>query len=152
MTIDPIYIVVSVFVFTGVIIILVLLLSFISKKLSPDGEVNIDINDGKKILKVSPGQNLLSALTEKEIFIPSGCGGAGTCGLCKCKVNKGGGDLLATEAGFIDKTAKKEGMRLACQCKVREDMEITIPDEILEIKKWEETSMRLVKEKAKEVN
>ncbi len=130
-------ILVSVFVFTGIILLLVILLSYVSEKLLPGGTVGVDINDGKKNLDVAPGQSLLSALTVNEIFIPSGCGGGGTCGLCKCKVNSGGGAFLATEAGFIDKKNRKAGERLACQVKVKEDVGITIPEEMLEIKKFE---------------
>ncbi len=124
-------------VFTGVIVLLVVLLSAISAKLSPAGEVAIDVNAGKKQVKVTPGQSLLSALVEGDIFVPSACGGGGTCGLCKCKVTKGGGDILATEIGFIKKPDRREGIRMACQVKVREDMDIEVPEEVLDVKKWE---------------
>jgi len=130
------FVIMSVVVFTGVILLLVMLLSWISKLLSPGGTVKIRINEDQKEVETSPGNNLLASLTDNEIFIPSGCGGGGTCGLCKCKV-EGGGDLLPTEAGFIGKAEKKEGMRLACQVKVREDMDISIPPELLDIRKWE---------------
>jgi Na+-transporting NADH:ubiquinone oxidoreductase subunit F len=131
------FIIASAVVFTGVIVLLVLLLSVISAHLSPGGEVSVDVNDGKKQVAVEPGQSLLSALVGAHIFVPSACGGGGTCGMCKCKVKKGGGDILATELGFIKKPDRREGVRLACQVKLREDMEIEVPEEVLDVKKWE---------------
>jgi len=131
------FVIASAAVFTGVIVLLVILLSAISAKLSPGGEVSIDVNDGKKSVVVAPGQSLLSALVGAHVFIPSACGGGGTCGMCKCKVTKGGGDILATELGFIKKPDRREGVRLACQVKLREDTEIEVPEEVLDVKKWE---------------
>ncbi len=131
------FVIASAAVFTGVILLLVLLLSVISAKLSPGGEVIIDVNDGKKRVKTEPGQSLLSSLVDSQVFLPSACGGGGTCGMCKCKVTKGGGDILATETGFIKKPDRREGVRLACQVKMREDMEIEVPEEVLDVKKWE---------------
>jgi len=131
------FVIASAAVFTGVILLLVLLLSIISSKLSPGGEVIIDVNDGKKRVKTEPGQSLLSSLVDSQVFLPSACGGGGTCGMCKCKVTKGGGDILATETGFIKKPDRREGVRLACQVKMREDMEIEVPEEVLDVKKWE---------------
>ena len=124
-------------VFTGVIVLLVLLLSIISTKLSPGGSVAINVNDGKKVVETEPGQSLLSSLAGAHVFVPSACGGGGTCGMCKCKVTKGGGDVLATEMGFIKKPDRREGVRLACQVKVRQDMELEVPEEVLDVKKWE---------------
>jgi len=131
------FVIASAAVFTGVIVLLVLLLSIISTKLSPGGKVTINVNDGKKTVSTEPGQSLLSSLVGAHIFVPSACGGGGTCGMCKCKVTKGGGDILATETGFIKKPARREGVRLACQVKMREDMEIEVPEEVLDVKKWE---------------
>ena len=131
------FVIASAAVFTGVIVILVLLLSFISTKLSPGGEVSININDGKKTVTTEPGQSLLSSLAGAHVFVPSACGGGGTCGMCKCKVLKGGGDVLATEMGFIKKPDRRAGVRLACQVKVRQDLEIEVPPEVLDVKKWE---------------
>jgi len=131
------FVIASAAVFTGVILLLVFLLSLISSKLSPGGEVTIDVNDGKKSVKTGPGQSLLSSLVDSHVFLPSACGGGGTCGMCKCKVTKGGGDILATEVGFIKKPDRREGVRLACQVKMREDMEIEVPEEVLDVKKWE---------------
>ncbi|NQU40928.1 MAG: NADH:ubiquinone reductase (Na(+)-transporting) subunit F [Lentisphaerae bacterium] len=132
-----IFVIAGAAVFTGVIVLLVILLSAISTKLSPGGEVAINVNDGKKIVKTEPGQSLLAALVGADIFVPSACGGGGTCGLCRCEVKKGGGDILATELGFIKKPERREGVRLACQVKLREDVEIVVPEEVLEVKKWE---------------
>lgn len=134
---DLIFVLASTVVFTGVILVLVLLLAFISSRLSPGGSVVIDVNDGKKKIDIEPGQTLLSTLVGAEVFIPSACGGGGTCGMCKCVVNEGGGDILPTELGFIKKPERREGVRMACQVKVREDMKITVPEEVLDVKKWE---------------
>ncbi|MDP6491628.1 MAG: NADH:ubiquinone reductase (Na(+)-transporting) subunit F [Kiritimatiellia bacterium] len=131
------FVIASAAVFTGVIVLLVILLSAISAKLSPGGEVTIDVNDGKKSVTTEPGQSLLSALAGAHVFVPSACGGGGTCGMCTCKVKSGGGDILATELGFIKKPDRREGMRLACQVKLREDTEIEVPEEVLDVKKWE---------------
>jgi Na+-transporting NADH:ubiquinone oxidoreductase subunit F len=131
------FVIASAAVFTGVIVLLVVLLSVISSRLSPGGEVAIDVNQGKKVVSTEPGQSLLSALVGAHVFVPSACGGGGTCGMCRCKVSKGGGDILATEVGFIKKPEQREGVRLACQVKLREDMEIEVPEEVLDVKKWE---------------
>ena len=131
------FVISSAAVFTGVIVLLVVLLSVISKRLSPGGNVTIAVNDGKKSLTTEPGQTLLSALIGAQVFVPSACGGGGTCGMCKCKVTEGGGDILATELGFIKKPERREGVRMACQVKVREDMAIEVPEEVLDVKKWE---------------
>ena len=131
------FVIASAAVFTGVIVLLVILLSAISTRLSPGGEVTVDVNDGKKSVTTEPGQSLLSALVGAHVFVPSACGGGGTCGMCRCKVTKGGGDILATEVGFIKKPDRREGVRLACQVKLREDMEIEVPEEVLDVKKWE---------------
>lgn len=137
MSFDPIFVLASTTVFTGVILLLVILLSFISSRLSPGGAATVDINDGKKVVEVDTGQSLLSALAAKSIFIPSACGGGGTCAMCKCKVLEGGGEILPTEIGFIKKPDQRDGVRLACQVKVRQDMKIDLPEEVLEVKKWE---------------
>jgi len=137
MSFDLIFVLAGTTVFTGVIVLLVIILSYISSRLCPGGEVAIDINDGKQSLDVTTGQSLLSALIGASVFIPSACGGGGTCGMCKCIVNEGGGDILPTETGFIMKTDRRLGMRMACQVKVRQDMKISLPEEVLDVKKWE---------------
>lgn len=127
----------SVIVFTGVICALVFGLMNASKALSPGGTVTIDINEGKKVLQVEPGMSLLSALASNNIFLPSACGGGGTCAMCKCQVKEGGGDLIPTEKSQISKPEQKEGTRLSCQLKVKNDMKIHVHDEVLEIKKFD---------------
>src|SRR5690606_29287374 len=109
------------------------------KALSPGGTVTIDINDGAKILEVAPGSSLLSTLSSNDIFLPSACGGGGTCAMCKCQVKEGGGQILPTEKSQIPKPEQKEGTRLSCQLKVKENMKIHVHDEVLEIKKFEAT-------------
>lgn len=128
----------SVTIFTLIIIGLVLALMFAQSKLVPSGQVALDINQDDKLRKnVSPGQTLLSALTEHKIFLPSACGGGGTCAMCKCKVMDGGGDILPTEEGHISRGEAAEGWRLACQVKVKNDMKIEVPDETFNIKKFQ---------------
>lgn len=133
---DPVFVIAAVAVFTGVIVLLVIVLNTISSKLTPSGTVSIDINGGKKVLQVGRGSSLLKTLAAENIFVPSACGGGGTCAMCKCKVLEGGGSILPTEAGLIKKPDQKAGTRLSCQVKVREDMKIVVPDDVLEIKKW----------------
>ncbi|MCF7816951.1 MAG: NADH:ubiquinone reductase (Na(+)-transporting) subunit F [Kiritimatiellales bacterium] len=131
------YIVASVVVFSGLILLLVILLMVAAKKLVPQGLAKLNINDGGRELEVKPGSSLLTALSNQKIFLPSACGGGGTCAMCKCVVTEGGGTLLPTEAGQVTKAEAKEGVRLACQLKVKNDLKLEIPQEILEIKKYE---------------
>ena len=129
---------VTIVVFTLLILLLVVLLNFAESKLLPQGEVKILINENdEKSPSVNPGSTLLTALSNQGIFIPSACGGGGTCAQCKCQVNSGGGEILSTELNHISRKEAKDDWRLACQVKVREDMAITIPDEIFSIQKWE---------------
>ncbi|NKB24683.1 MAG: NADH:ubiquinone reductase (Na(+)-transporting) subunit F [Kiritimatiellae bacterium] len=134
---DYLYVLTSVIVFTGVILFLVTGLMMASKKFSPEGLVTIDINDRNKTIEVEPGSSLLSSLADSSIFLPSACGGGGTCAMCKCNILEGGGSLLPTEAGYISKQEAKTGLRLGCQVKVKNDLKIQVPDEVLEIKKFE---------------
>ena len=130
--------VLSVAIFSGVILILVLMLNLAESKLLPQGDVNLNINgDDDKSIKVRPGSTLLSALATESIFLPSACGGGGTCALCKCQVNEGGGEILPTEKGHINRTEAKDNWRLACQVKIKEDMKVHVPDEIFNIQKWD---------------
>ncbi len=130
------FILASLAVFTGVIVGLVALLMIAKRQLVAEGEVTIQIN-GEKDIKVAPGQSLLSALSSQQIFLPSACGGGGTCAMCKCQVLEGGGDILPTETGMISRRERKENWRLGCQVKVKQDMKIHVPEEIFGIKKWE---------------
>ena len=128
----------SILVFSLVVLILVILLGVAEKKLLPDGDAKILINgDDEKSPTVKPGGSLLSSLAEHSVFIPSACGGGGTCSQCKCQVLSGGGDILPTEISHFSRSEIKNNYRLACQVKVKGDMEVKIPDEIFSIKKWE---------------
>ncbi|MCB2222319.1 MAG: NADH:ubiquinone reductase (Na(+)-transporting) subunit F [Bacteroidetes bacterium] len=127
---------ISVVVFLFVILLLVLVLLYARKKLTPQGDVKITINDEKEIV-TSPGSTLLSTLSSEKIFLPSACGGGGTCAMCKCRVLEGGGSILPTETGYFTRKEQMNDWRLGCQVKVREDMKIEVPPEIFGIKKWE---------------
>jgi Na+-transporting NADH:ubiquinone oxidoreductase subunit F len=128
----------SVIAFTAVIILLVLLLLFAQSKLVQSGDVNIVMNgDEENPVVTAAGSTLLATLSSQKIFLPSACGGGGTCAMCKCTVEEGGGDVLPTEVGHLSRTEQKEKVRLACQVKVKNDMKIHIPEEIFGIKKWE---------------
>ena len=128
----------SMSVFTGVILVLVLILNFAESKLLPQGNVNILINDEPdKAIVTRPGSTLLSVLANETIYLPSACGGGGTCAMCKCQVLEGGGDILPTEVGHVSRSEAKDNWRLACQVKVKENMKIHVPDEIFSIRKWE---------------
>ncbi|MDD3637144.1 MAG: NADH:ubiquinone reductase (Na(+)-transporting) subunit F [Bacteroidales bacterium] len=129
-------ILISVIFFLVVIILLVGLLLFARKKLTPQGKVKITINDEKE-LEVDPGSTLLSTLSSNKIFLPSACGGGGTCAMCKCQVFEGGGSILPTEKGYFSRKEQQTNWRLGCQVKVREDMKIGVPAEVFGIKKWE---------------
>lgn len=134
------YVGVSVGVFTLVILALVSLLAIARKQLVPEGNVRILINDDPdRSPTVPPGQTLLAALAAERIFIPSACGGGGTCGMCKCQVLEGGGDVLPTETGQLTMRERKDNYRLACQVKVKQDMKIRIPEEVFGVKKFEAT-------------
>jgi len=125
---------ISVFLF--IILLLVIVLLFAKKKLTPSGKVKININDEKQI-EVDPGTSLLSALADSKIFVPSACGGGGTCGMCKVRVLEGGGSILPTETGFFTRKEQNNFWRLSCQVKVRNDLKVEIPAEVLGVKKWE---------------
>lgn len=129
-------ILISIIFFLVVIILLVGLLLFARKKLMPQGKVKISINDEKE-LEVDPGSTLLSTLSNNKIFLPSACGGGGTCAMCKCQVFEGGGSILPTEKGYFSRKEQQNDWRLGCQVKVREDMVIGVPPEVFGIKKWE---------------
>lgn len=124
-------------VFLIVILILVGMLLFAKDKLTPKGDVVININDKERELTVNPGNSLLSTLGNNKIFLPSACGGKGSCGMCKCQVNSGGGSILPMETGFFSYKQQHENWRLACQVKVKENLDMHVPEEILGIKKWE---------------
>ena len=130
-------IVISVVAFLVVTLLLVGLLLFAKAKLTPSGTVKIDINNGSKVLEVAPGGSLLGTLGNEKIFLPSACGGKGSCGQCKCRVMEGGGTILPTEVGFFNRKQILNNWRLGCQVKVKEDMAIEVPESALSVKKWE---------------
>ncbi len=127
---------ISIVFFLVVILLLVGVLLYARTKLSPQGKVKITIN-GDTELEVDPGSTLLSTLSNNKIFLPSACGGGGTCAMCRCQVFEGGGSILPTETGFFSRKEQQNNWRLGCQVKVREDMTIGVPPEVFGIKKWE---------------
>lgn len=126
----------GVIVFLGIILILVAMLLFAKSKLTTSGPCKITIN-GEKELTVEGGSSLLSTLSQQKIFLPSACGGGGTCGMCKCQVLEGGGSILPTEVGFFTRKQIQNNWRLGCQVKVKDNLAIKVPEEVLGIKKWE---------------
>jgi Na+-transporting NADH:ubiquinone oxidoreductase subunit F len=134
-------IIASVVVFLALILILVAVLLGAKAKLAPSGPVTINVN-GERDMEVGSGGTLLSTLGDNKLFLPSACGGGGTCIQCKCIVEKGGGAILPTEEPHFTRKEIAQGWRLGCQVKVKEDMKITIPEEIFGIKKWEATVVR----------
>jgi len=125
----------SILIFLIVIIALVAILLFAKKKLTPQGRVNLTINDEDH--EVAPGNTVLATLSNQNVFLPSACGGGGTCGMCKCQVLEGGGTILPTEKGFFTRKEQQNYWRLGCQVKIRDDMKIKVPEEVMGIKKWE---------------
>lgn len=133
---DVISIFLGVLFFCGIVLALVGVIMVARKNLVNTGDVKIMIN-GQKELCVPAGGKLLGALADAGIFVSSACGGGGTCAQCKVKVLEGGGEILATETGHINKRAAREGERLSCQVAVRQDMKVEVPEEVFETKKWE---------------
>lgn len=128
----------SILAFLVVIMLLTGLLLYAKAKLIPSGDVNIIVNgDESKPLIASPGSSLLTTLSSSNIFLPSACGGGGTCAMCKCQVIEGGGDVLPTEENYLSRKDVQENWRLGCQVKVKNDMKIKVPEEIFGIKKME---------------
>lgn len=125
----------SVVVFVLVILLLVTILLQAKARLSPSGPVKLNINGDD--VEVESGTTLLSTLSNQKIFLPSACGGGGTCGMCKCQVTEGGGEILPTETGFFNRKEIADNWRLGCQVKVKNDMDVKVPEEIFGIKKWE---------------
>ncbi len=134
-------IVATVIAFLILTLLLVALLLFVKQKLLPSGPVKIKIN-GEKEIEVDSGSNLLTTLSSKKIFLPSACGGGGTCIQCECHVHSGGGEALPTETPHFTRKQLQSGIRLACQVKVKQNMDISIPEEVFGIKKWEGTVVR----------
>ena len=131
----------SVLVLTSVIFLLVALLLVAKSKLLPSGPVSLKIN-GENQVEVSSGDTLLSTLGNNKIFLPSACGGGGTCIQCRCQVLEGGGEILPTEKPHFSRKEIADGWRLGCQVKVKDNMTIKVPEEVFGIKKWEATVVR----------
>lgn len=124
--------------FTAIVLTLVIVILFARSRLVPSGKVEIIINDDPdNSIKAEAGGKLLGTLGSHQIYLPSACGGGGTCAQCKCKVLEGGGDILPTETVHINNREAREGMRLACQVTVKRDMKIEVPPEVFSIQKWE---------------
>lgn len=131
-------IILGVIMFTIIVLALVAIILFAKSKLVASGNVNIIVNeDPNKTLSVSIGGKLLNALADQEIYLPSACGGGGTCGECKCIVLEGGGDVLPTETSILNRRQIRERVRLSCQVPVKQDLKIEVPAEVFDIKKWE---------------
>ncbi len=135
---DTSVIIISIVVFLIVVLALVSILLFAKAKLMPSGKITITINHDK-VIEVDGGGTLLSTLGSQGIFLPSACGGGGTCLQCVCQVNSGGGSILPTEIPNFTRKEIAENYRLGCQVKVKENMDIHIHEEILGIKEWEAT-------------
>ena len=129
--------IVSVVACLALILLLVALLLFVKAKLTPSGTVKIDINDGKKVVDVPQGGSLLATLADQKIFLPSACGGKGSCGQCKCRVLEGGGSILPTETVHFSRKQINDHWRLGCQVKVKDNLKIEVPDSALSVKKLE---------------
>lgn len=129
-------IILTIIFFLAVILVLVSVLLYAKSKLAPSGPVKITLN-GEKELTVDSGDTVLTTLSNNKIFLPSACGGGGTCAMCKCQITKGGGEILPTEEPYFTRKEIQDDWRLGCQVKVKQDMEIKIPEEIFGIEKWE---------------
>ena len=130
-------ILVTVAVFLLITLLLVAVLLFAKKYMVKTGKVTVDINNGERKETVQSGVSLLSALADKHIFLPSACGGKGSCGQCRVRVTEGGGDILPTEVVHFSRRQQKEGWRLGCQVKVKDDLAIQVPASVLNVKEWE---------------
>lgn len=128
---------IGVIAFTIIVLILVSIILFAKSKLVPSGNVKININnDPDKSIEVPIGDKLLNVLSDAKIYLPSACGGGGTCGECKCVITEGAGDVLPTEKGKLTRKQMRQNYRLSCQVPVKSDMKIEVPPEVFDIKKW----------------
>jgi len=124
--------------FTTVVLALVILILLAKSRLVPSGKVNITINDDPKhVYAVNLGDKLLNTLADQKIYLPSACGGGGTCAQCKCIITEGGGSLLPTEASVLTRREARDGYRLSCQVAVKDNLKIEIPAEVFDVRKWE---------------
>ena len=128
----------GVLMFTVIVLALVMVIMAARSKLVSTGDVTIDINeDPAKAVTTAAGDKLLNTLSGAGVFLPSACGGGGTCAQCKCKVLDGGGEMLPTERSHFTKREEKEGWRLSCQVPVKQDMKIEVEEELFGVKRWE---------------
>lgn len=134
-TMQTILVTVAVFLLITLLLVAVLLVA--KKYMVKTGKVTVDINNGERKETVQSGVSLLSALADKHIFLPSACGGKGSCGQCRVRVTEGGGDILPTEVVHFSRRQQKEGWRLGCQVKVKDDLAIQVPASVLSVKEWE---------------
>lgn len=130
-------IIIAIAAFLVITLVLVAVLLYAKAKLTPSGDVTIDINDGEQQITTAAGETLLSTLGRNGIYLPSACGGKGSCAMCKCQVFDGGGEILPTEVNFFTRKQQMDKWRLGCQVKVKQDMKIGVPAEVLGVKKWE---------------
>ncbi len=136
MTIETTTMISSIVVFLSFNLLLVFIILYAKSKLTTSGLVKITIN-GLEQIETESGSTLLTTLSNKKIFLPSACGGGGTCALCKCQVLSGGGEILTTEVPYFTRKQQQSHWRLGCQVKVKQNMDIIIPTEVLGIKKWD---------------
>ncbi|MDU4876628.1 MAG: NADH:ubiquinone reductase (Na(+)-transporting) subunit F, partial [Neisseria subflava] len=129
-------IILGIVMFTVIVLVLALMILFAKSKLVSEGNITIKVNNEKE-LTMPAGGKLLGALASQGIFVPSACGGGGSCGQCRVVVKSGGGDILPTELSHISKREAREGCRLSCQVNVKTDMDIEVPEEVFGVKKWE---------------
>ena len=126
----------SLVVFLGVVLLLVIVLLIAKRYLVTSGDVKITLN-GEKEMQVAAGTSLLNAMSNAGIFLPSACGGKGSCAQCRCQVEQGGGEILPTETVHFSRKQIKDNWRLGCQVKVKSDMSIKVPESVLGVKEWE---------------
>lgn len=126
----------SVVIFLLVVMLLVVILLVAKQKLTPSGQVKVTIN-GENVIEVEQGSSLLSTLSSQKIFLPSACGGGGSCAQCRCQVTEGAGEILPTETVHFSRKEIKDNWRLGCQVKVKSDMQIKVPESVMGVKEWE---------------
>ena len=127
---------ISIAVFLGIILVMVILLLVAKRYLSPSGPVKVTLN-GEKTMEVASGGTLLGTMAVEGVFLPSACGGKGSCGQCRCQVTEGGGEILPTEAVHFSRKQIKDNWRLGCQVKVKGDLSVKVPESVLGVKEWE---------------
>jgi Na+-transporting NADH:ubiquinone oxidoreductase subunit F len=136
--------IIAIAIISGIGGLLASLLVFAERVITNYGDVEVDINNGEKKFTVRGGGSLLETLTDQKLFIPSACGGRGTCGYCKVRVLEGAGALLPTEEPYMDARERAEGLRLSCQVKLRNNIKIEIPEDLLSIKEYSCTCEKII--------